>query len=53
MSYKSIKVEESVYERLSKLGSLNSTYSAVVSEALDAYSKVSKKCSNSIKAASN
>jgi predicted CopG family antitoxin len=39
MSYKSIKVEQSVYDKLSKAGSLGSTYSEVIDNALDVYLK--------------
>ncbi len=39
MSYKSIKVEQSVYDKLSKAGSLGTTYSEVIDNALTLYLK--------------
>lgn len=39
MSYKSIKIEQSVYDKLSKAGSLGTTYSQVIDNALEVYLK--------------
>lgn len=38
-SYKSIKVEQSVYDKLSKAGSLGTTFSEVIDTALTVYLK--------------